>query len=322
MEFFYLIFAFHYCTGFVIERRNGPDICDALTCSIMKPICSSWLEGRSIDCYSCGDIIKGHFSGRCIPHFIKNNVELFGLPPLLTLEFDIDNKKWNNYTSFKKDSRGRIILNPRGRSGKAYLLVTSRVIVALKFAGVDRTFPVTTTTSSSAAKSSTNIPTTTHPPTTTARSTSQSTRAPATTAIIPTFQTTPPSTSIITQSPSSRTKSTSAWTPPFTFHTTIKPIITSSCFPTTASTVNHTQSSTTRSWKNATMMPTPPSGDKTPLIIGVVFGSLILLTFLTVLCCLLFKKLNIARYILPELVPDDAISMSTINTLPDEDTSV
>ena len=69
---------------------------------------------------------------------------------------------------------------------------------------------------------------------------------------------------------------------------------------------------------------TPNINSRKSLTIGLIFAGVIVVAFLLVLWYLLFKRLNITRYILPhQAVPDDTISMSTINTLPDaEDTNV
>ena len=316
MKLYCLFFVLSYGTGFVIERRKGADICDTETCSTLQPICSSLLEGDSIDCYSCGDIIKGHFSGKCIPHIIRNNVELFALLPLLTLEFDINDRKWNNYTSFKKDFKGRIILDPHGRSGKAYLLVTSRVIVALRFIGVDRTFPVTTITTISSAQSSTHPPTITTitlstNPTTSSSSTNILTSSQHPSTVISGTQTHPPTITVMSTSSSTAPPTTLTSTAGRSFKT---------------STVRSSPSPPTTFLINITDIPPTVISSKTSvgLTVGLVFTGVIVLAFLLVLCYFLFKRLNIARYILPhQAVPDDTISMSTINTLPDaEDTNV
>ena len=378
--FYYLLFAaLSGSMAFIIERKETADVCDGRLCPESKSMCSTSLKGKDIACYSCKDIIGTQFSTRCIPHIIGHNIELFALPPLLILEFNLGKRQWLNYTSFQRDSKNRIILDWHGRSGKAYLLITSRVIVALKFLGFE-TFFVTSTTSrpSSTIKLTTHFPTTTqsktrimtstnHPstarssthfPATTVistappTSTSSSTRLPTTTTVLvptapPTTQSEttitsttsyPTTTSITTMLPSST--STSA-TPPT--HHPFPTIITSatiSSSSTTTSPITETRQSssrtstaspspsssslslqTTSSTHTITkIVPPPTDGKSIGLIVGLVLTAFVISGFLGILCYKL--RSNITRYILPQPVPDDTISMSTINTLPDADETI
>ena len=312
-----------------VERKKGGDIClQKVSCPVERPVCSSSLSDLTVACQSCRGVLGNFFEKkRCIFHYIDSEVELFGIPPITTLEFSLSTREWRNYSTFEQDKTGKIILDPKERAGKLYLVITSHIAVILKFAGVDVFIPIIPTTTT--AITLTHLPPTSPPttittekstfwiiPSTTASTTGALTTLITTITLTRLPPTSPPPTTVIL--PTTEKSIFSSTTGALTTRTTSRYHSSSAGTVTAKTLVNTSPAITKRTMANTTFPSSPRVVVNKGLVIGLsVTGAVVFAMMLVGGIWYGIRKMG--RYIIPSKVLDDAISMSTINTNPDED---